>query len=124
LVVGMQDAQTLAHFLERHQHQTEGESLKKLVSDEVRATAMEAYYEGYELACEVRDRLAIDVTQALVNVLASTTALRKLLVRADVENVKRVAREFEMGFSAVVEHLYNVDLISDADRERLRIAEG
>jgi Zn-dependent peptidase ImmA (M78 family) len=214
--IGMQDAQTLTSFLARHQHGVEGESLKKLVSNDVRVSGLEAYYEGYELAYEVRARLDIDATHTCVNVrgllrdlgvhveevaletdsirgvavagqgfgpailinassiynktedgrrftlahelchilfdrtrarrlshvsgpwtaprvekranafaamfMASTTAMRKLLVKVDVEHVSQLAKTFQMGFSALVEHLYNADLISDADRERLRLA--
>jgi Zn-dependent peptidase ImmA (M78 family) len=214
--IGAKDAQALTTFLARHQHGAESELLGKLVSNDVRVSAAEAYYEGYELAYEVRARLDIDAAHTCVNVrgllrdlgvhveevaletdsirgvavagqgfgpailintssiynktedgrrftlahelchilfdrtrarrlshvsgpwtaprvekranafaamfMASTTAMRKLLVKADVEHVRQLAKTFQMGFSALIEHLYNADLISDADRERLRMA--
>lgn len=214
--IGVKDTQALTNFLAKHQRSAESESLRKLVSNDVRVSAMEAYYEGYELAYEVRARLDIDVAHTCVNVrgllheldvhveevaletdsirgvavagqgfgpailintssiynktedgrrftlahelchilfdrtrarrlshvsgpwtaprvekranafaamfMASTTAMRKLLVKADVEHVRQLAKTFQMGFSALIEHLYNADLISDADRERLRMA--
>jgi len=51
--------------------------------------------------------------------LASTSALRRLWTGADQANVREMARAVGMGYAALVEHLYNVDLIGDADRVRL-----
>lgn len=214
--IGMQDARTLTDFLARHQHGTESEPLRRLVSNEVLVPGMESFYDGYGLAHETRDRLGIDAAETCVNVrgllhdlgvqveeamletdsirgvavagrgfgpailintssvynkaedgrrftlahelchilfdrtrakrlshvsgpwtaprvekranafaamfMASSTAMRKLLMKADVEHVSQLAKTFQMGFSALTEHLYNNDLISDADRERLRAA--
>jgi len=34
--------------------------------------------------------------------------------------IRKLAGEVGMGVTALVEHLYNVDLINDAEREQLR----
>ena len=52
--------------------------------------------------------------------LASTTALRSLLDDSDEHCVKAVARTVRLGYSALVEHLYNVDLIDESQRYHLR----
>jgi Zn-dependent peptidase ImmA (M78 family) len=52
--------------------------------------------------------------------LASTVAVRRSLCGTRSEDVHQLASEVGMGFSALVEHLFNVDVISDAERERLR----
>lgn len=54
--------------------------------------------------------------------LASTCALSGTLADSSNGEVRRVASEMGIGFSALVEHLYNVDVIGDAERERLRNA--
>ena len=52
--------------------------------------------------------------------LGSTTALRKSLVTINSEEVHALAEKVGLGFSALVEHLYNTNLLDDVARESLR----
>ena len=52
--------------------------------------------------------------------LASTAALRKSLVTFDADEVHKLADRVGLGFSALVEHLFNVNIIGDNEREALR----
>ncbi len=52
--------------------------------------------------------------------LASSTAIGQSLVSPSDSEVHRLAKDVGLGYSALVEHLYNVDLIDDVERERLR----
>lgn len=52
--------------------------------------------------------------------LASTSALARNLDGADQSSIVQLAKELGIGYSALIEHLYNVDLIGDDERERLR----
>jgi len=54
--------------------------------------------------------------------LAPPSAIRQSLTEISVEAVRELARKVGMGRSALVEHLYNVDLIDDTKREELRQA--
>jgi Zn-dependent peptidase ImmA (M78 family) len=54
--------------------------------------------------------------------LASASAISRSLANSSESEVRRLAKNVGVGFSALVEHLYNVDLIGDAERERLRSA--
>lgn len=52
--------------------------------------------------------------------LASTTALRKSLVKNNPDEVHALAEKVGLGFLALVEHLFNINLIGDTERELLR----
>lgn len=52
--------------------------------------------------------------------LAPPSAIRKRLVNIQPEAIRVLAGEVGMGLSALVEHLYNIDLINDSEREQLR----
>ncbi|CAG2145179.1 ImmA/IrrE family metallo-endopeptidase [Cupriavidus plantarum] len=52
--------------------------------------------------------------------LASNASLAKRLDGVDQVKIAQLAKEAGIGYSALVEHLYNVDLIGDNERERLR----
>ncbi|MGV0129157.1 ImmA/IrrE family metallo-endopeptidase [Burkholderia gladioli] len=52
--------------------------------------------------------------------LASTAAISRSLTSATSAEIRQLAKNVGFGFSAMVEHLYNIDLIGDAERERLR----
>ena len=52
--------------------------------------------------------------------LAPPSSIRHRLGDAAPESVRKLATEVGMGMTALVEHLYNVDLITDAQREALR----
>lgn len=52
--------------------------------------------------------------------LAPPSAIRRRLCAVTPDAVRSLARDVGMGTTALVEHLYNVDLISDAEREALR----
>lgn len=54
--------------------------------------------------------------------LAPPSAIRQRLTAITPEAVRQLAGEVGMGVIALVEHLYNVDLINDAEREELRQA--
>jgi len=54
--------------------------------------------------------------------LASPPAIRRSLAGSSDSEVRRLATDIGFGYSALVEHLYNADLIGDAERERLRNA--
>lgn len=52
--------------------------------------------------------------------LAPPSAIRRKLSAITEESVRQLASEVGMGITALIEHLYNVDLINDAEREELR----
>lgn len=52
--------------------------------------------------------------------LAPPSSIRHRLGNASLDSVRKLAMEVGMGMTALVEHLYNVDLITDAQREALR----
>jgi Zn-dependent peptidase ImmA (M78 family) len=52
--------------------------------------------------------------------LAPPSAIRQRLADISPEAVRALAGEVGMGVTALVEHLYNVNLINDAEREQLR----
>lgn len=52
--------------------------------------------------------------------LAPTSAIRRKLTDTSPGAVRALAKEVGMGFTGLLEHLYNVDLINDAEREQLR----
>lgn len=52
--------------------------------------------------------------------LASASALARNLGRPDQEEVGQLAKRLGIGYSALVEHLFNLNLIGDGERERLR----
>lgn len=54
--------------------------------------------------------------------LAPPSAIRRKLGDIKPESVRKLATEVRMGFTALVEHLCNVGLINDAEREELRQA--
>lgn len=54
--------------------------------------------------------------------LAPPSAIRQKLADVTPEAVRMLANQVGMGVTALVEHLYNTDLIDDAERERLRQA--
>lgn len=54
------------------------------------------------------------------DVLGSPSAIRQRLADVCLEAIRKLAGEVGMGVTALVEHLYNVDLINDAEREQLR----
>ena len=54
--------------------------------------------------------------------LASRSAVRRSLAGLSVDEIKTQADTLEMGSSALIEHLFNLGLIDEAERERLRIS--
>lgn len=52
--------------------------------------------------------------------LASASAISRSLANSSESEVSSLAKKVGFGFSALVEHLYNLDLIGEAERERLR----
>lgn len=54
--------------------------------------------------------------------LAPPSAIRQSLTELSIEAVHELATKVGMGISALVEHLYNVDLIDDMKRDELRQA--
>lgn len=52
--------------------------------------------------------------------LASRAAAKRTFTEASVEAVKKQAETLELGYSALIEHLFNLGLIDEAARERLR----
>lgn len=52
--------------------------------------------------------------------LASRAAVKRTLTQASEEAIKKQAETLELGYCALVEHLFNLGLIDEADRERLR----
>lgn len=52
--------------------------------------------------------------------LAPPSAIRQQLTEITPEAIKNLASKSGVGVIALVEHLYNIDLIDDIDRERLR----
>lgn len=54
--------------------------------------------------------------------LASPSAIRSVLGSSSDSEIRRLAADIGFGYTALVEHLYNTDLIGDAERERLRNA--
>lgn len=52
--------------------------------------------------------------------LAPPSVIRGRLADINLEAIRKLAGEVGMGVTALVEHLYNVDLINDAEREQLR----
>jgi Zn-dependent peptidase ImmA (M78 family) len=52
--------------------------------------------------------------------LASRLAVRRTFTGKSVEAISTQAHTLEIGYSALIEHLCNLDLIDEADRERLR----
>lgn len=53
--------------------------------------------------------------------LASRTAVRKAFFEHGAEKTREMARTLQLGHSSLVEHLYNLGLIDEATRERLRL---
>ena len=49
-------------------------------------------------------------------------AINRALANSSESEVRSLAKRVGIGFSALVEHLYNLDFIGEADRERLRYA--
>lgn len=211
--IGERDAVQLLKFLKKHQAQTESPALLGLVGDRPLNLAVAPYQDGYELAEDAREDLAIDLAQSPVNVqshlhelgmaveeyaldtdsvrgiaiaganfspailvnttssfnktlqgrkftmahefchilfdrtrakrlshvsgawtsarvekranafaamfLASRAAVKRSFTQASVEAVKKQAEALDLGYSALVEHLFNLGLINEADRERL-----
>lgn len=54
--------------------------------------------------------------------LASPAAIKQSLAGSSDSEVRQLATDIGFGYSALIEHLYNADLIGDAERERLRNA--
>ena len=54
--------------------------------------------------------------------LASRAAVKLTFAGSSVEAIKAQAQSLQMGSSALIEHLCNLGLIDEADRERLRIS--
>ena len=54
--------------------------------------------------------------------LAPAAAINRALANSSESEVRSLAKRVGIGFSALVEHLYNLDFIGEADRERLRYA--
>ena len=52
--------------------------------------------------------------------LAPPSAIRKRLVDHSPDAVRQLANDVGMGVTALIEHLYNFDLIDDAEREQLK----
>jgi len=52
--------------------------------------------------------------------LASTTALRKSFTSAKDDDIHALAEQVSLGTSALIEHLFNINLIGDTERELLR----
>ncbi len=52
--------------------------------------------------------------------LAPPSAIRRKLIAITEEAVRQLAADVGMGITALIEHLYNVDLINDVERESLR----
>lgn len=52
--------------------------------------------------------------------LASRAAVKRTLTETSVEAIKQQAETLELGYCALIEHLFNLGLIDEADRERLR----
>lgn len=52
--------------------------------------------------------------------LASRTAVKRSFSGASVDAVKKQAEMLDLGYTALVEHLFNLGLINEAERDRLR----
>ncbi|WP_441294928.1 ImmA/IrrE family metallo-endopeptidase [Massilia arenae] len=52
--------------------------------------------------------------------LASRTAVKRSFSDTSVEAVKKQAEMLDLGYTALVEHLFNLGLIGEAERDRLR----
>jgi len=52
--------------------------------------------------------------------LAATPALRRMVASTDESPIRQISVDFGISYFALVEHLYNVDLIGDAERARLQ----
>lgn len=52
--------------------------------------------------------------------LASRAAVKRTFAKASEEALKKQAETLDLGYSALIEHLFNLGLIDEADRERLR----
>ena len=48
------------------------------------------------------------------------SAIRGRIDALDPDSIRRLASQLGLGFTALVEHLYNVDLIDEVQREDLR----
>jgi Zn-dependent peptidase ImmA (M78 family) len=55
--------------------------------------------------------------------LASRYAVKRTFKGATVEAIAKQARVLGLGYSSLVEHLYNLGLIDEADRQKLRMSE-
>jgi Zn-dependent peptidase ImmA (M78 family) len=53
--------------------------------------------------------------------LASHTAVKRTFTKASVEAVTFQAKTLDLGYSALIEHLFNLGLIDEADRDELRM---
>jgi hypothetical protein len=53
--------------------------------------------------------------------LASRTAVKRTFTKASVEAVTFQAKTLDLGYSALIEHLFNLGLIDEADRDELRM---
>jgi hypothetical protein len=53
--------------------------------------------------------------------LASRVALKRLMKGVGRDDIQALATEVGMGVSALVEHLYNLSLLDEAQREQLRL---
>jgi Zn-dependent peptidase ImmA (M78 family) len=52
--------------------------------------------------------------------LASRAAVKRTFTIANEEAIKKQAETLELGYSALIEHLYNLGLIDETERDRLR----
>jgi len=52
--------------------------------------------------------------------LASRRAVKRTFAGSSLENVRAQALQLELGVSALTEHLFNLGLVDEADRERIR----